>query len=104
MAKPNVYTADAIARITVEYEKSPTPETVVAIAASLGVTAPSVRSKLASLGVYRKAEPAAGKRGKENKEEMTERLRELSGLSLPNLEASGRVAIAELLAHFSRTE
>ena len=101
MAKQNVYTSEVIANITGRYTDQPTAETVAALAAELGVTVPSVRSKLASLGVYQKAEKAA-KRGKENKEDMAERLRDLSGLTLPNIEASGRVAIAELLAHFSR--
>lgn len=101
MAKQNVYTAETITAITARYTAAPSAETVASIAAELGVTVPSVRSKLASLGVYQKAEKVA-KRGKENKEELADRLRDLSGLTLPNIEASGRVAIAELLAHFSR--
>lgn len=103
MAKPSVYTADAVASIVARYEATPSIATVAEIASDLGVTVPSVRSKLASLGVYQKAETAT-KRGKETKEIMADRLRDLSGLTLPNVEASGRVAIAELLAHFSRTE
>ena len=96
-----VYTAEAVAAITARYTAEPTPATVAAIAADLGVTAPSVRSKLASLGVYKKAEPATGKRGKVTKEELAEKLREVSGLTLPNIEASGRETLVSLLAHFA---
>ena len=101
MAKSqSVYTAEVIASITERYVAAPTAETVAAIAAEIGVTVPSVRSKLASLGVYQKAEKVA-KRGKENKEEMADKLRDISGLTLPNIEAAGRVALAELLAVFA---
>ena len=103
MAKATVYTSEVITAMTSRYEAAPTADTVAALAAELGVTVPSVRSKLASLGIYRKAE-AAPKRGKENKEDMADRLRDISGLTLPNIEAAGRVALAELMTHFTRAE
>lgn len=96
-----VYTADAIAAMIERYTANKSPETVAAIAADLGVTAPSVRSKLASLGVYEKAKPAEGKRGKETKEILADSLRTISGLALPNIEAAGRDTLTSLLAHFN---
>lgn len=98
-----VYTGEIVAAIVARYQASPSPETVAQIADDLGVSAPSVRSKLASLGVYQKAEPAA-KRGKATKETLAENLREASGLTLPNIEAAGRVALSELMAHFTKSE
>lgn len=95
-----VYTGEIVAAIVARYQAAPSAETVAAIATDLGVTTPSVRSKLASLGVYQKAEPTA-KRGKETKETLAETLRDVSGLTLPNIEAAGRVALAELMAHFN---
>lgn len=100
-ASKSVYTADAVASIVAKYTATPTTETVAEIASDLGVTVPSVRSKLASLGVYQKAEKATTKRGKETKETLADTLREVSGLTLPNIEASGRETLVSLLAHFN---
>lgn len=96
----SVYTAEAVASMSAAYTASPSTATVAEIAASLGVTVPSVRSKLASLGVYQKAEKPSGKRGKETKETLADALRELSGMPLPNIEAAGRDTLVSLIAHF----
>ena len=54
------YTAEQVEVLVARYTEAPTAATVEALATETGRTVKSVVAKLAQLGVYRKAEKAAG--------------------------------------------
>lgn len=69
-AKTVAYTAEMVTRMTEAYVASPTAETVATLATEFGKTGKSIVAKLAQLGIYRKAEKAAGEKAGVSKAEM----------------------------------
>lgn len=91
------YSADQVLLITTAYAAG---ETLADIAAKVGKSVPSVRAKLASLGVYvskAKAEKPAEKGEKANKEALASLLAELVGVNLLNIEAASKAALLALI-------
>lgn len=75
-------------------------ESLENIAASVGKSVPSVRAKLASLGVYvskTKTSDKIEKTDKANKEALAAKLSELVGCSLLNVEAASKAALLALI-------
>ena len=69
-AKTVAYTQEQVARLTEAYVAEPTKATIEALAVEFGKTAKSVVAKAAQLGIYRKAENAAGEKAGVTKAEL----------------------------------
>ena len=91
------YTAEQVTAIVAAYKAG---DSLESIAASVGKSVPSVRAKLASLGVYvskTKTGDKIEKTDKANKETLAAKLSELVGCSLLNVEAASKAALLALI-------
>lgn len=90
------YSQDQVTAIVAAYKAG---DSLESIAASIGKSVPSVRAKLAQLGVYvskAKSEVKPSEKGV-NKEALASLLSELVGVPLLNIEAASKAALLALI-------
>jgi len=95
------YSEAEVARLKAGYSGADNATEVAALAKELGKSAASVRAKLASLGVYAKAEKVTAKAVSENKTALADAIGEKVGLlehEAEGLAKAPKAALAKVLA------